>query len=306
MLSLFLVFIMGCNQQAGAQFDGQAAFAYLEQQCQIGPRYPGSAGHTVARQLYVHFFNQHADTLLQQSFTRYVEPLDTTLQMTNIIAGFGPENQNPLLIGAHWDTRPWADQDPDPANRNRPILGANDGASGVAVLMHLAEHLIQTPPHRRVWLVLFDGEDMGLPGETAHFCLGSEYFARHLPIPKPTEAIIIDMIGDADLSLPIERFSFHYHPRLAKTIWKLARQRGYQPFKMHLGEAVYDDHVPLIQSAEIPAIDIIDFNYPNKFYNYWHTLQDTPDKCSPESLQMVGQVLMDYIYLHDEKAVEKK
>ncbi len=297
---LVLFLIAACNSQT-AKFDGERAFSFLEKQCALGPRYPGSAGHAVLRQQLIDFLKGFADTVIVQDFEQEIEIEKKTLHLTNIIAGFQIDKEQmdkneSLLIGAHWDTRPRADMDPDPAKRQIPILGANDGASGVAVLMHLAELLAQAPPDRPVYLVFFDGEDYGFPGATELYCLGSQYFARHLPIPKPKEAIVIDMIGDANLTIPVERRSVNSNPLLVRKIWGLANARGYRQFVSYIGEEIYDDHVPLIEDAGIPAIDIIDFEYPDRFSNYWHTTLDTPDKCSSKSLKAVGSVLLEYIY----------
>ncbi len=288
---LFLV--IGCNS-ASSEFDGQQAFQYLEQQCEIGTREPGSPGHRQAKNMYLEFFKQHADTVIAQEFEQRIEIDNVTYNMTNVIAGFNIGKTKPLILGAHWDTRPRAEKDPDPAKRNQPILGANDGASGVAVLMHLAELMTELDLDQTIYLVLFDGEDYGYHGDNTYFCLGSKYFVNNLPIPRPEQVIIVDMIGDAQLSIPMERYSYRSNAQLMKKLWKIADERGYDQFKYHLGEFIYDDHVPFIQ-AGIKAIDLIDFHYPNRHMNYWHTHQDTPDKCSPESLEAVGQVLYDYI-----------
>jgi Zn-dependent M28 family amino/carboxypeptidase len=174
-------------------------------------------------------------------------------------------------------------------------MGANDGASGIAVLMHLAEVLHDQELNRTVYLVFFDGEDYGYHDTTEYFCLGSKYFAKNLPVDNIKEAIIVDMVGDKNLELPIERNSYKSHKTLVKTLWNIAEKRGYKAFQNHLGHEIYDDHVPLIEIAGIPSVNIIDFTYPDRFTNYWHTLADTPDKCSPESLKQVGQVVLDYI-----------
>jgi glutaminyl-peptide cyclotransferase len=292
---LTLLAYLGCTgQQSG--FNGDRAFRYLVAQCDIGVRYPGSPGHETAKKYYTEFFTPLADTLILQGFDQEIPRDSVTFTLTNIIAAFNPGAGNPLLIGAHWDTRPRAEHDPNPRNRTQAILGANDGASGVAVLMHLAEILSGKSPPRAIYLVLFDGEDYGYPGTLEYYCMGSEYFAKNLPIPKPTEAIIIDMIGDKELSIPIERNSYRSHPDLVKTLWSIAKERGYNEFVHRLGSYIHDDHIMLIEHAGIPAVDIIDFHYPNRYHNFWHTLQDTPDKCSPRSLAIVGNVLFDYIY----------
>ncbi|HDP67209.1 MAG TPA: M28 family peptidase [Candidatus Marinimicrobia bacterium] len=291
----FLLAFISCTGQ-NTVFDGERAFVYLEEQCAIGYRYPGSAGHQKALQYYRNFFSDLADTLILQSFTQSIPEEDVSFKLTNIIAGFNINRPNPLLIGAHWDTRPRADHDPNPQKRSSPILGANDGASGVAVLMHLAELIHTNKPERAIFLVFFDGEDYGYSGTLEYYCMGSEYFAKNLPIIRPAEAIIIDMIGDRELEIPMERYSYQSHPRLVKTLWEIARKRGFTEFQHKFGSYIYDDHVMLIEHAGIPSVDIIDFDYPNRYQNFWHTTMDTPDKCSPRSLQIVGQVLYDYIY----------
>ncbi|RKY54537.1 MAG: hypothetical protein DRP89_04855 [Candidatus Neomarinimicrobiota bacterium] len=294
-LTILLFVLIDCSNET-TKFDGEIAFRYLEQQCALGVRNPGSPSHAAAKEMFVAFLTPLADTVIQQDFEWYIKPDDITFGMTNIIANFSMEKGNGLIIAAHWDTRPRAEHDPNPQNRDMPILGANDGASGIAVLMHLAEHLAEKKPERAVSLVFFDGEDYGFPGDLEYYCMGSEYFAKNLPIPKPAEAIVIDMIGDAELTIPVERNSYRSHPKLVETLWKIADHHGYSEFEHRIGEEIYDDHVPLIKYANIPSVDLIDFHYPNRFVNYWHTLQDTPDKCSPGSLEVVGQVLLDYIY----------
>jgi len=290
-----LLISIACSRQNTA-FDGEKAYTYLHEQCDIGYRNPGSTGHQKALDYYRNFFIELADTFILQTFEQEIPDDSVSFTLTNVVAGFNPGGENPLLIGAHWDTRPRADHDPDPKKRSLPILGANDGASGVAVLMHLGELLQKNQPKRSIYLVLFDGEDYGYSGSLEYYCMGSEYFAKNLPIPKPSEAIVIDMIGDKELNIPIERQSYSSHPELVKKLWSLAKIRDYSEFQHKFGNYIHDDHVMLIEHAGIPSVDLIDFEYPNRYQNFWHTSMDTPDKCSPHSLEVVGQVLYDYIY----------
>jgi Zn-dependent M28 family amino/carboxypeptidase len=216
------------------------------------------------------------------------------LQLTNVIAEFGSSfnsdghGKETLLLGAHWDTRPFSDRDSDPKKRSLPILGANDGASGVAVLLELAKIMGQNPPDIRVIIALFDGEDYG-EDERMMF-LGSKYFAKNMGSWKPDYGVVIDMVGDKKLSLPMEETSLLAAPSLVKELWKRAERLGLRAFQAKVGPAILDDHVPLINSG-VACIDIIDLDYP-----YWHTTEDTVDKCSPESLEAVGKLLVDYIY----------
>ena len=156
----------------------------------------------------------------------------------------------------------------------------------------------KNPPPIGINLVFFDAEDSGDPGLNETYCQGSMYFAKHMPIPLPDEGIILDMVGDKQLSLPIERNSFKYHEDLVRRLWDQARELGLDTFKDYVAHAIYDDHVPLNEYAGISTIDIIDFEYPNSYTNFWHTLNDVPKNCSAESLEQVGILITDYIYNH--------
>ena len=201
----------------------------------------------------------------------------------NVIAYRGGDTPPKIIIGAHYDTRMVADQDPDPAKQLDPVPGANDGASGVAVLLGLARALPKDSIP--VWLVFFDTEDDGdIPGWD--WLLGSKAFVDGLGF-HPEAAIIVDMIGDADQNIYIERNS---NPALVKEIWGVAADLGYKDSFISTPKySMIDDHTPFLE-AGIPAVDIIDFDYP-----YWHTTQDTADKVSAESLGTVGNTLLEWI-----------
>ena len=178
----------------------------------------------------------------------------------------------------------------------RSVLGANDGASGVAVLMEIA-NILSNSSTVGVDLVFFDAEDVGIKGESETFAEGSKYFSKNMPLKiKPEKAIIVDMVGDKRLNLPIERYSFQKNKKFVLELWGLAERLGLKAFSKMIKYEIYDDHIPLNDLAQIPAVDIIDFDYPNEFYNYWHTTEDTPDKCSPQSLAQVGVLLLNYIH----------
>ena len=284
-----------CNNTV-PEFDKDNAFRYLVEQCEFGPRNPNSNGYKQCLAYLQKTLSGFADTILLQPFVLDDLVNEESYDLTNIIARFKVDEPEQLLIGAHWDTRPWADEDPEPEKRNDPIIGANDGASGVAVVLELARILNASPPPIGVTLVLFDGEDMGRSGIPKSYAQGSLAFAKDLPIEKPDEAIILDMIGDAELHIPIERFSYQQNRKLVKKLWGLAKELSLDAFESRIVHTIYDDHVPLWAEAEIPAIDIIDFNYPNSYSNYWHTTQDLPENCSAESLGQVGTLLAHYIY----------
>lgn len=293
---LFLTFLLISCQTNEIQFDGDSAFNWLEKQCEFGPRNPGSVGYYECREFLIQNLKDYSDTVFTQNFT-YTELRDNnTYDLSNIIAEFNINSEKHILLGAHWDTRPWADKDLNPSNRFTPIIGANDGASGVAVLMELAKMFNSNQPPINITLVLFDGEDMGVEGIPDSYAKGSQYFAKNLPIQKPDFGIIIDMIGDRILEIPIERNSYRVAPNLVNELWDLAEKLKLPAFQNRLGYDIYDDHIPLWEFAGVPAIDLIDFNYPNQRVNYWHTLNDIPQNCSPKSLDQVGRLLTNYIY----------
>lgn len=290
---LFLAF--GCGP-SGPDFDEDHAFEYLVAQCDFGPRNPGSEGYYACLDFIINELDQSADDIILQEFRYQEQRYRKRYDLQNIIARFNPDASFQTIISAHWDTRPWADQEDNRRDRNQPIIGANDGASGVAVLLELAKIMGETPPPIGVNLVFFDGEDLGVPGENETYCQGSRYFAKNLPIPRPDEAINLDMVGDKQLHLPVEKYSLEFNPNLVRYLWGRADDMGLDAFDITPQYAIYDDHVPLHEIAGIPAINLIDFKYPNPYANFWHTMNDVPENCSAESLEQVGKLMVDYIY----------
>ena len=295
---LFLLF--GCGP-AGPDFDEDHAFKYLLKQCEFGPRNPSSEGYYKCLNFIIDELDQTADDLMIQEFTYQEKRYKTRHNLQNIIARYNPDAEFQTIISCHWDTRPWADQEEERKDRNQPILGANDGASGVAILLELAKIMGETPPPIGVNLVFFDGEDMGIPGENETYCQGSRFFAKNLPIPKPNEAINLDMVGDKQLHLPVEKYSLEFHPKLVRYLWGRADDLGLDAFDITPQHAIYDDHVPLYDIAGIPSIDLIDFKYPNSYANFWHTMDDIHENCSAKSLGQVGKLMVDYIYNRSEQ-----
>ena len=295
MIIVSSILVVGCTVSV-PDFSGESAFHYLEKQCSFGPRNSGSSGHEQCGEYLIHTLSEFADTVFSQPFLQSIPGKSDTLKMTNIVGIFFGSGTKSLLLGAHWDTRPTADHDVNPERRNQPILGANDGASGVAVLLETARILTQNPHDETIYIVFFDAEDLGIEGNPRSYALGAQHFAKNLPIPKPDNAIILDMVGDAELHLPIERNSYVHNPTLVKFLWTLADELELEAFDKQLKYEIYDDHVPLWEEAQIPAIDIIDFNYPNRWSNFWHTHEDIPIHCSAESLNQVGTLLIHYIF----------
>ena len=257
-------------------FDGQHAFRDVETQVAFGPRVPGSDGHAKIQE----WMGQELTKAGWQVEVQESEALGHPIK--NVIAKRSDESPQ-IIIGAHYDSRIFADHDPDPSQHTNYVPGANDGASGVAVLLELARILPEdTPP---IWLAFFDAEDNG-DIEGWDWILGSGEFVRNNSI-QPRAVIVVDMIGDADLNIYKERNS---NPALTDEIWATAKNLGYEnKFIPQYKYSMLDDHTPFLQ-AGMPAIDIIDFDYP-----YWHTTQDTPDKVSAESLQAVGETLQVWV-----------
>lgn len=270
------------------EFDDKRAFNDLTTQCAFGPRVPGTEAHARCAQYIEDQLKPVVDKVRAQDFTFHDPHKNISVPMTNIFGVINPAATRKIMLCAHWDTRPTADNDFDPANRSKPIPGADDGASGVAVLLELARSLHNTHPTVCIILTFWDGEDWG-PGDDCMY-LGARYFVKHTEDLRPDESVLIDMIGQKDLVIPLERGSDSRYPDLCQKVWKAAADLGYvQNFPQRVDYEITDDHVPLMD-ADIPAIDLIDFNYAP-----WHTLGDTPDKCSPTSLGIVGRVLGAYV-----------
>ncbi len=263
-------------------FDPQRAYRDLVRQCEFGPRLPGTQAHNECARWLARTLYECADTVELQRFTEQID--GCTLQLTNVIATFNPKGREHVLLCAHWDSRPSADCDPIPANRSKPVPGANDGASGVAVLLEIARALKAQPPEQRVTIALFDGEDYG-PTADCMF-LGSRHFADSFTQPHITWAVLLDMIGDRDLRIPIEPTSQKSAPKVVERIWAAAGRVSAGAFVRQQGPEILDDHVFLLNKG-IPCIVVMDFGYA-----HWHTTADTPDKCAPESLAQVGRTIL--------------
>ncbi len=300
-LALILVSMLGCSGRLVASepvqkiayesFDGKRAWQDVDYQAALGPRIPGEPAHAQTVQWI-------EERLRGMNWTVEVQELPVTVgshqkTVRNVVAKTG-SGRPWIVLGAHYDTRMLADRDPNPAFRSTPVPGGNDGASGVAVLMELGRilpnYLRQPMPDsdlraQQIWLVFFDAEDNGQI-EGWDWILGSRAFVDSLD-EKPDAAVIVDMIGDKDLNIYMEKNS---DPTLRDEIWESAAALGFAEwFIPEVKYSILDDHTPFLQ-AGIPAVDLIDFDYP-----YWHTTSDTADKVSPESLGMVGSTLLNWL-----------
>ena len=273
------------------EFNGEAAHRLLVQQVDFGPRVPGTEGHARQLEWMTSYLRERADSVELQPFT-HVTAAGDSIRMTNVIARFRPDAGDRVLFLAHWDTRPTADEESKAERRAMPIPGANDGASGTAVLMQLADVLSRHSPPIGVDLLFVDGEDYA-PNE---MYLGSTYFAANLPPGyRPLYGVLVDMVGDRNPVFPIEAFSYQYAPEVVERVWRVAEELGYrQMFPRRQGIGISDDHIPL-NRAGIRTIDIIDFEYgPGN--RYWHTLDDTVENTGPRGLEAVGRVLTALVF----------
>lgn len=291
-IAVFIILLSALTVQTNAQtthiptFDGDNAYDYLLEQCSFGPRPPGSENLTLCRLYISETIESFGWNVTLQNFT-YRETI-----CTNIIATWNSSINTSIILGAHYDTRPEASRDSDPLNRTRPILGANDGGSGTAVLMELARVLPESI-RSEVEIVFFDAEDSGTINGW-DWIQGSTYYVSELNTTRResiSAMVLVDMVGDSDLYLPREGYSTS---SLQNAIWSIAGQMGYgDVFVESAGGSILDDHRPFLD-AGIPAVDLIQYPFPE----YWHTLQDTSDKCSAESLEIVGSVLEVFIVEH--------
>lgn len=274
------------------QFDGAVALRYVEMQLAFGPRIPNTEGHRRTGDWILSQLRASADSVEVQEFT-HVSTAGDTLQLRNFIGRFRPAVRERVLYVAHWDTRPRADRSANVGAQRQPVPGANDGASGVALLLGVADALRREPPTFGVDLVFVDGEDYGDFLEDRDVLLGSRHYAASLdPTALPLYAVVWDMIGDRELDLHQEGYSVAVAPEVVERVWSRAADLGYgRIFRASVRHTVIDDHVPL-QEAGVRAIDVIDFDYGGANNPYWHTTEDTLDKVSAESLQIVGEVAL--------------
>jgi hypothetical protein len=275
-ISWYVFAILSQPELTPDSFDGLRAYTDVQTQVAFGPRVPETEGHAKALEWI-------REELVKAGWQVEIQESEALGHPIRNIVARRSDASPQVILGAHYDTRLHADSDPDPETSLKPVPGANDGASGVAVLLELARTLPEDTVD--LWLVFFDAEDNGR-FEGWDWNLGSREFVKNNAV-QPRAVVIVDMIGDADLNIYRERNS---NPELTDEIWAVAKSLGYEKaFIPEYKYAMLDDHTPFIQ-AGIPAVDIIDFDYP-----YWHTIGDTPDKVSAESLEAVGRTLWTWV-----------
>ena len=279
---------------AAAQFDADAAFDLARQQCDFGPRVPGTPQHAKCAEWLTTTLQVSCDTVIVQQ-AEVKTGQGGKVGIKNIIGIINPEASQRLLLLAHWDTRPWADNDPDPANHSKPVMGANDGASGVAVLLQLARQLKTQGTTLGIDILLVDAEDMGINDVEESWGLGTQYWATHPHVQgyKPLFGILLDMVGAGDATFTREYYSLQNASGFVDLVWKNAAGNH---FINANGGAVTDDHV-FVNQAGIPCIDIIDMRADSDtgFCPEWHTIHDTMDAISSATLAEVGQTLLNVI-----------
>ncbi|TVQ15480.1 MAG: M28 family peptidase [Bacteroidetes bacterium] len=323
LLPMFFLTVLGCgsgssdsNQAAGEErttiaapviptFNADSAYRFVEKQVAFGPRVPNTDAHRECGDWLEQSLRRFADTVYVQ--TARLRAFDgTILNARNFIGSFQPHNRNRILLCAHWDSRPWADHDPDPANHYKPVLGANDGASGVGVLLEIARLLSETNPNVGVDIIFFDAEDYGkhrlmnVPDQDS-WALGSQFWANN---PHKSDyfarfGILLDMVGAENATFKHEGYSMMYAPNIVRKVWEIARREGFgHSFLNREGGYIIDDHYYINKIRNIPVINIIDQrdHTPHGFFDYWHTVKDNMDNIDKNTLHVVGQTVTTVIY----------
>ncbi len=295
-----LYLLIGCFVMTSCQsnsyitppkFNAQRAFEYLEKQVAFGPRVPGSTASAECRDFFYTIFDSLEIPVDSQAFVFFDLYSQTNIPMVNVVASYVANPDFPtIVLMAHYDSRPRTDYPTDKSLLNKPIDGASDGASGVATLLELAHMFTQQAPSLNVDFVFVDGEDWGKSGDIQFYMLGSKEFARKGIRGKYKFGIVLDMIGDKDLTIYREQYSENSNKELNDIIFETAAKLQVDGFIDSVKYAISDDHLSLI-TAGIPSVDLIDFDY-----KYWHTEFDTPENCSAESLESVGRVVAEILY----------
>ncbi|MCH7989001.1 MAG: M28 family peptidase [Planctomycetes bacterium] len=279
--------------------DARRAKSYLDKICRIGPRVSGSQGMKRQQKMIVEHFTRFGADVRFQSFDVAHPVTGRPVRMNNLIVSWNPQSKQRVLFACHYDTRPYPDR--DRRNPRGIFLGANDGASGVALFMELAHHMQSVKSTHGVDFVFFDGEELIYPQQQGNqvvdrgeYFLGSTHFAKEYrdrpPEHRYVYGILVDMIADKNLNIYLEKNSLKYAPKLTQSIWAVAKRLKISEFHARPRHEVRDDHLPLNEIAKIPTCNIIDFDYPA-----WHTTRDVPRRCSGTSMVKVGRVLLAWL-----------
>lgn len=292
-------------------FNADSAYMYVENQVKFGPRVPNTDPHLACATYLTNELKRFgAQVKVQEAGVKAYN--NTMLRIKNIIGSYNPDNKQRVLLFAHWDSRPYADHDPDKAKHQTPILGADDGASGVGALLEIARQIGMKDPGLGVDIIFFDAEDYGTPdfytGKYVEdsWCLGSQFWAKnpHVPSYKADFGILLDMVGSKNATFYKEGTSMRFAPNIVDMVWSKARNLGYGKYFINaLGSEIRDDHEYVIAGRNIPCIDIIntDPESDNGFGAYWHTVNDTMENIDRETLKAVGQTVLEVVYNYDSK-----
>ncbi|MEO1022534.1 MAG: M28 family peptidase [Bacteroidota bacterium] len=316
LLVLALTLVLGCAQQKSSDgpqlqfidkgrpvpaFNADTAYHFIERQLADGPRVPNTYGHARTRVFLEQTLTRFAGEgmVYSQEFTH--PGYSDTLELANIIGAFNPTATDRIMLCAHWDTRPRADE--DTTRTTDAIEGADDGGSGVAVLLELARMFSENPPPVGVDIILFDGEDYGTSGDLSRYFLGSRYWSSNPPVPgyQPRFGILLDMVGAKGAQFPKEEYSMSYAPNLVEEVWSIAAEQGFETlFLNEKGAGVLDDHYIVNQITRMPIINIINHERGEdgniQFGSHWHTHADDISIIDPNVMQAVGEVLAELIY----------
>jgi peptidase M28-like protein len=288
---LVIIWCAGCSKQPAQlpatipSFSQDRAYARLVELCDLGPRNYGSEGKRKAEELIKRVLREAGAEVLTHEFQHTAAGTSEAASFRNIVGRIKPQEKRRVLFGTHYDTRTWADKDPHEELRNNPINGANDGASGVAVLLEMAIAWKDHPPPIGIDLIFFDGEDFGWAQNWNDYFLGSKAWVRDHPDYQAEWGVIVDMVGDASLRISKERESLAKAPAVVQRIWDAASRVGVGAFVDETGGRILDDHTAFLDKG-LPVVLLIDFQY-----RWFHTTEDTPDKCSAESLGQIGLTL---------------
>ena len=309
-LLISLILFTSCAQKANenttasvyaplkVEFNADSCYSYLANQVAFGPRVPNTKAHKECAKYLVSTLESFADTVITQDVN--LTAFDgTKLESRNIIASFNPASKNRIMLCAHWDSRPVCDEDPNASNHKKPVLGANDGASGVAVLMELARVFATEKPNVAVDIILFDSEDYGHSDHHNSYCLGSQYWALnpHVPRYNARFGILLDMVGGKEARFAKDLISSFYANDVLESVWQTASKLGYgSMFVNEQGGSLIDDHYYVNKMIGIPCIDIIDYTNDEGFPSTWHTVNDNLENIDKNVLNAVGTVLVNYIY----------
>ncbi len=300
--------VMSYNQ-VSPEFNEDSAYMFVKEQVDFGPRIPNSAAHIECGDYLVSKLKKFGAEVIEQKTT--LKTYDRTeLNARNIIGVYNSENKKRILLFAHWDTRPFADQEPTKTKQTQPILGANDGASGVGVLLEIARQLNSKPIDVGIDIIFFDAEDWGQPSYDQNqvsgdwYCLGSQYWAKnpHTPNYRAKYGILLDMVGASNATFYKEGYSVKYASNITEKVWRSALRLGYGSFFINRkGGYIIDDHVAVNQSRRAPSINIIHTSddTPHGFGNFWHTHNDNMDVIEKATLKAVGQTVMEVIYTEE-------